>query len=67
MRERQPDMQWHQAGFGAGTDERKDQNGSRERRRGMPTTDVAEGITAVWSRQQAEREQQRERPEARHD
>jgi hypothetical protein len=33
----------------------------------MPATDVAEGITAVWSGQQAEREQQRERTEARHD
>jgi hypothetical protein len=67
MRERQPDVQRHQAGLGAGADERKDQNGGRERRRGMAVADVAEGISAVRSRQQSEGEQQRERPEARHD
>ena len=64
MRERQPDVQRHEAGFGAGTDQRKDQNGRRKRRRGMPTADVDKGITAIGPRQQAEGKQQRERAEA---
>ena len=32
MRERQPDVQRHEAGFGTGADQRKDQNGGGNRR-----------------------------------
>ena len=67
MRERQPDVQRHEACLGAGADQREDQNGGRERGRGLGSTDVIKGIATVWSCQQPEGKQQGNGPEACHD
>ena len=66
MRERQPDMQRHDAGLRAGADQRQDQGQRAERRRGMRGAHLREGIKAVGPGEQAEGEQQSERAEARH-
>ena len=67
MRERQPDVQRHQAGLGAGADQRQDENGRRRCLGRVRGADVGKGVAAIGTRQQPEREQQRERAEARHD
>ena len=67
MRQRQPDMQRHQTGFGAGADQGKHENGGCGSRRKLPGADVGEGITAVGTCEQSEHEQQREGAETRHD
>ena len=66
MRERQPDMQRHQAGLRAGADQREDQHQRGEPGGRMRRADGVEGVVAVRAGEQAEGEQQRERAEARH-
>ena len=67
MRERQPDMQRHEAGLGAGADERKNKHECGERRGGVRGANLGEAVAAVRPGKQPEGEQQRERAEARHD
>ena len=67
MGERQPDVKRHQAGFGTGADQNEDQCQRRQPRRRMRGADLGEGVEAVGTRQQTERQQQSERAEARHD
>jgi hypothetical protein len=67
MRERQPDMQRHETGFGSGADQGKHENGCRRSRRKLPRADVGKGITARGTCEQSEHEQQREGAETRHD
>ena len=66
MRERQPDMQRHQAGLGAGADQRQDQDQCGERCRGMRGAHRVETVAAVGTGEQAECQEQRERAETRH-
>ena len=67
MGERQPDVQRHEAGLGAGAEQRQGQDQGREARRQAGAPDRLEGIAAARSGEQAESEQKRERAEARHD
>ena len=67
MRERQPDMQRHEAGLGAGADQRQDQGKRAEHRGRVRRAHLREGVEPVGPREQAEGEQQSQRAEARHD
>ena len=67
MRQRQPDVERHEARFRARTDQRKQQHqGACDRIRMVPAH-RRERIAAVGPCQQTERQQQRQRAEARHD
>ena len=59
-------MQRHDAGLGAGSDQREDERQRAERRRRMRGAHLRESVEAVRAGQEAEGEQQRERAEARH-
>ena len=68
MRERQPDMQRHEPGLGAGAEQRENEDKRAGKPgRGMGCADRVERVAAIGPGEQAEGEQQRERAEARHD
>ena len=67
MRERQPDVQRHDAGLRAGADQSEDQHQRAERGGWMRGAHLRERVKAVGAGEQAEGEQQSERAEARHD
>ena len=66
MGERQPDMQRHQAGLGAGAEQHQNQHQCRRIGRMLRGANGCKSVVSRRSRQQAEREQQRERAEACH-
>ena len=67
MRKRQPDMQGHDPGFGAGADQRERENGACDSRRRHRAADALERVAARGAGEQAEGKQQRERAETCHE
>ncbi|MEY9882092.1 hypothetical protein ABIA43_003626 [Bradyrhizobium sp. USDA 328] len=65
MGERQPSVQRHQAGLGAGAQQHEDHNHAGQRSGRMRGSDRIEIVTGA-AREQAEGEQQRQRAETRH-
>ena len=67
VRERQPDVQRHEARLGTGSDERKHQDDRGYRARRRRAADGVERIAAARPGEQSESEQQGKRSEARHE
>ena len=66
MRQRQPDVQRHQAGLRSGADQRQHQHERGDARRRVRGAHRGEGVAAGGAGQQAEAQQQRQAGEARH-
>src|SRR5215831_19860372 len=66
MRERQPRVQWDDAGLRTSADESEDQYYCGKSCSRMPSTDCIECVVPIAAREQAESQQQRKRTEARH-
>jgi len=66
MRQRQPDMQRHEAGFRSGTEQREAKYKRGDRGGWRRGADRLERVAAVCASKRAECEQQRDRADARH-
>ncbi len=66
MRERQPNVQRHQAGLRAGSKQHQDQHQHGDVRRMLGRANRRKSVVSRRSRQQAEAQQQRQRAEACH-
>ena len=67
VRERQPDVQRHEAGLRSGAEENKHQDQPGERPRLPSGLDVGEGVAPVRPGKEREGEKETQGPEARHD
>ena len=67
VRQRQPGVQRHDAGFRSGADQRQDQREGADRRGWMRGAHRVETVKSAGAGEQAEAEQQSKRAEARHD